>query len=512
MLATLRPRLAMVAILVLIAVLARADEPDPRYWRLDDIAARFDAWELAYPDIFHQTTLGTSGQGEDILLARISDHAALDEAEPAILFHGALHANECNGTGAVMQQMGTLLAGYGHDQDITARVDGLAIWFVPVLNPDGHRYVFGGGPDALDWRKTLRDNNGNGEVDFPDDGVDINRNWNWNWQGYPDDDPGSQKYKGPYPWSEPEAVAMRDFILAELPMIVVDYHSPVTISWANYIFYPLMSQNGGGPGPDFDIARDIALEWAAATQTLGGGEFHTIYAYDTLPKEQCWVYGNTGSLAYIMEIASHCWYDDADVDSIAARTARGSVTLLDRALHGPGLCGKVTSGITGEPMLAEVRILELHDDGVGPRFTDADHGRYYRPTLPGEYTVEVSLRGFVTQEIPASVGSTGWTTVDVVLMPEVTAAADVLTGASWLRVGDTMRGSRQVRLTLPAGLAAARVELFDPRGRRLAVLGQDLPAGRPHELRLPTGLASGVYLVRARSAGRQQVARLVYLN
>jgi hypothetical protein len=490
---------------------ATSTGPDPAYWRLDDVHAQVDAWQQQYPDLIHRTTLGSSGLGEGILLVRVSDNAAVSEPEPAVFFHGALHANECNGTGAVMHQIAALLAGYGHDPAVTARVDGLELWFAPILNPDGHRYVFGGHPHWADWRKTLRDNNDNGTVDFPDDGVDINRNWDWNWHEYDNDDPSSQKYKGPYPWSEPETVAAREFIATERPVVVVDYHSPVTITWHNYVFYPWVSQSGL-PCPDYDIARDIADDWAAATRTLDGGSFHSIYAYDTLPKEQCWSYGKTGTLAFLMEIADQCWFTGAAVDTIAVRVARGSTALVDRVLAGPGIRGTVTHGITGEPMLAEVRILELHHDAIGPRYTEVEHGQFYRLTESGDYTVEVSLRDFESQTMPVTVGASGWAEVDVVLMPVATAAADVLVDADWLRIGGTVRGDRQVWLSLPAGLPAARVDLLDLRGRRVAVLGDGLVAGRPHGLRLPAGLADGVYLVQARSGGQRQVARLVYLD
>ena len=80
-----------------------------------------------------------------IPLARISDRAGQAEPEPRLVFHAAQHANECNGTGAVMK----------HDGQPARRLRqmirrsrrgwmDLELIFVPVFNPDGHAYVFDG--------------------------------------------------------------------------------------------------------------------------------------------------------------------------------------------------------------------------------------------------------------------------------------------------------------------------------------------------------------------------------
>ena len=508
--------LATVLSLVLtLAWSALAEEPDPRYWRLDDIRNRLDAWEVEYPDIFHQETLGLSGEGVTIPVARISDHAAQSEPEPRLLFHAAQHANECNGTNAIMHTMSGLLAGYGNDPAVTARVDGLELYFIPVLNPDGHGYVFSGAPNWADWRKTLRDNNENEEVDFPADGVDLNRNWDWFWGEYSETNPSSQKYKGPYPWSEPEIVALRNFILAERMVFVIDYHSPVSIVWMNYIFWPWMSQHGWGESPDAPVARILAEEWAANTLTETDQHYHAIFGYDSLPKEQCWIYGNTGILTFVMEISEQCWWSGATVDTIAARVARGSVYLLDRTLEGPGITGLVTDAGTGAPLQAEVQIAEMHAPEVGPRLTEARFGQYHRLTLDGSYTIHVSCRNYIPETRSVSVGSSGWATADFSLEPEVTAVGEPdgePTPRTWLRNCNPLLCGQAVKLALPDGLRSARVELFDLRGRRVALLGQDLAAGQEHELQLPGRLPNGVYLLRAQAGDRQQVARLVLVN
>ena len=80
------------------------------------------------------------------------------------------------------------------------------LWFLPVVNPDGYQYTFD--HERL-WRKTLRDNDGNGKI-TNDDGVDPNRNYPERWDY---DDEGSatissdETYRGPRAASEPEVRA-----------------------------------------------------------------------------------------------------------------------------------------------------------------------------------------------------------------------------------------------------------------------------------------------------------------
>lgn len=489
---------------------AYADEPDPNYWRLADIQTQFDTWEAEYPEIFHQMIIGTSGMRVDIPMVRISDNAATSEAEPRLLFHGALHANEPNGTTAIMKSIEALLVGYNNNPDVTARVDSLEQFFVPILNVDGHNHVFAGGLSWSDWRKTMRDNNGNNEPDFPGDGVDLNRNWDWNWDAYAEDDPASLKYKGPYPFSEPEIVGVRNFILQQRPVVVVDYHSPVTISWRKYIFWPWMDTGGGGMGPDAEVADDVAELWAAATLDENGNAYREIYAYSTLPKEQCWVYGRTGILAFIMEISDHCWWSGADVDTIAARVARGSEALVDRVLEGPGIQGKVCDFATGEPLEAEVIINEMHSDLLGKRLTESGFGMYYRLTTPGSYTVTARLQGYIAETKSVTVNN-NWQRLDFSLVADVSGVQPA-TNLQWLHMGHVLGSDQKISLKLPAGMPHATVEMFDLRGHRVGVLGTGLDAGRMHDLKLPERISGGVYLVRVVAGDQLQTGRVTIIR
>ena len=85
---------------------------------------------------------------------------------------------------------------------------------IPVINPDGYVYneliePDGGGMHRKNRRNT---NCGNGTTR----GVDLNRNFGYEWGADnigSSSDPCSEVYRGDSAFSEPEAQAVRDFIL-----------------------------------------------------------------------------------------------------------------------------------------------------------------------------------------------------------------------------------------------------------------------------------------------------------
>jgi len=278
-----------------------------------------------------------------------------------------------------------------------------------------------------------------------------------------------------------------------------------------------MSLDGGGLGPDADVAIDIANYWSENTLNIDGNHFNSLYAYDNLPKEQCWIYGTTGILTFLMEISDRCWWSGAAVDTVATRVARGSVYLLDRVLDGPGITGTVTDAITGQSLAGtEVIVNEMHTSNVGPRLVDPAFGQYFRLTEPGTYTLTVSRRDYVTQTQSVTVHPHSWSTVDIALMPELSAVAsnDLITPdqVNWLHTHNPIRHEGNLRLVLPPDLSAANVDLLTIDGKRITQLGSRLSAGHSHNLALPQGLPAGVYLVRVQAGKQQQVTRITLLH
>jgi hypothetical protein len=200
------------------------------------------------------------------------------------------------------------------------------------------------------------------------------------------------------------------------------------------------------------------------------------------------------------------------VDSIAVRVARGSYTLIDRVVGGPGIRGRVTDAVTGDPLVAQVEILQLAGEELGPRLSDATFGKFERLTQSSSYTVEVSCTGYETETRQVSTVGGGWQRADFALVPTLTAVPELAPDGLRLLGPNPLRPGQGVLLALGADAGAASVELFDVTGRRRAVLGTALAPGATHRLALPADLASGVYLLRARAGARQQIQRITLLR
>ncbi|MET7716363.1 M14 family zinc carboxypeptidase [Streptomyces sp. NPDC005407] len=168
----------------------------------------------ANPALTKVVSIGKTVGGQDILALKLSKGAKKykDGSKPATLYMSNQHAREWITPEMTRRLMHHYLAGYGKDPRITKIVDSTELWFVISANPDGYDYTFKGSAERQ-WRKNLRDNNGDGKI-APGDGVDLNRNFAYKW-GYDNEgsspDPASETYRGTGPASEPETKALDAF-------------------------------------------------------------------------------------------------------------------------------------------------------------------------------------------------------------------------------------------------------------------------------------------------------------
>lgn len=260
---------------------------------LDEFNTRLDEMLAAYPDLTTPIVLGQSHEGRDI--RGIVIRAGEDNGRPACFLNGCQHAREWISPMTTMFMADTLLPAYGVDPKITSLLDKIEVIVVPVSNPDGYVYSYSPGGDRY-WRKNRRDNIGSC------DGVDLNRNWGSDWNGgqSTSNDTCSDIYVGPSSMSEPEVMALGDFMLNHGNIRTqVDFHA-----YSQLILEPRGYTTV--PPPDFDEIHGLGNDMSAAIQGVYGKNYvndnpcNILYcASGTLID---WPYDQYGSRAYCIEL------------------------------------------------------------------------------------------------------------------------------------------------------------------------------------------------------------------
>jgi hypothetical protein len=191
----------------------------------------------ANTDVVERVPYGRSRLGQQLAAFRVTKNAAstAQGSKPVVLYNATQHAREWIAVETNRRLFAYVLA---HKNDAASGIPQILatteLWFVPVVNPDGYDYTFVSESTRM-WRKTLRDNNGDGTVTSTD-GVDPTRNGPTMWRFDPvgaSDNPAAETYRGPTPGSEPEVAAYRTLMNRLKAKFMIDYHS-----YGELILYP----------------------------------------------------------------------------------------------------------------------------------------------------------------------------------------------------------------------------------------------------------------------------------
>ncbi|NCA85690.1 MAG: T9SS type A sorting domain-containing protein [Clostridia bacterium] len=355
----------------------------------------------------------------DIWALKVSDNVTLDEDEPAIYYFGAHHAREPLSTEVVFFVLNHIIDNYGTDPEITENVNNKEIWFVPIVNPDGHEVVL----DQIDlnWRKNICDNDGNGSVtggswDYPD-GVDPNRNYGWEWGGEGTSfDPTDITYCGPEPFSEPELQAIRDLMAARHFVAGISYHT-----YSELVLWPF-AYTDGATGPDNAAIANLGTMMGNAIPGISGGHYTPEPSWALYPASggtDDWAYGNHGIFGYTIELGTQFIPPANQVYQITQDNINAAMILLNRINYST-LTGHVTNATTGEPVEAEIHIPQIDNTGLFrlPYMSNAAFGTYYRMLMNNTYSVTFSAYGYISQTFDnVAIVSDGQTILDVQLVP-----------------------------------------------------------------------------------------------
>ncbi|MFD5515043.1 M14 family zinc carboxypeptidase [Streptomyces sp. NPDC127066] len=182
----------------------------------------------ANPGLTKVVSIGKTLNGQDILALKLTKGArkTKDGSRPSVLYMSNQHAREWITPEMTRRLMHYYLDNYSTDKRVKKIVDSTELWFVLSANPDGYDYTFKDA-DTRQWRKNLRDVNGDGVI-ATGDGVDLNRNFAYKW-GYDDEgsspNPTSETYRGASPASEPETKALDTFEKRVGFKYGINYHS-----------------------------------------------------------------------------------------------------------------------------------------------------------------------------------------------------------------------------------------------------------------------------------------------
>lgn len=250
------------------------------YHTYAEVKTFLDSVAAARPDLVSPVfSIGQSLEGRDIWGVKLSNNPGGSDGRPEVLYTALTHAREPAGMEVLLYTIRYLLSNYGSDSLVTSLLSTRALYFIPVVNPDGYVYnqttnPAGGGL----WRKNRRPN---GDSTY---GVDLNRNFGYKW-GYGNDGSSpttsSEIYRGTAPFSEPETQRLRDFVLSRNFKVEIDYHTYGDLWLFPWGYF-------AEPAPDFWLYRALA-DTAAKYNAYTAGPAWQLYLTNGTSND--WSYG-----------------------------------------------------------------------------------------------------------------------------------------------------------------------------------------------------------------------------
>lgn len=277
----------------------RGRGPWDAYMTLNEIETFINDLAAARPDLCEVFSIGTSIEGRDLWVLHITGTEG--DNKPAVFYQSLIHVREWITGPVVLYLADHLVNNYDVSPSVRELVDGLDIYLLPCVNPDG--YVYAWDTDRM-WRKNRR-NNGDGTY-----GVDLNRNWSYGWGGPGSSgDTWSETYRGPSPFSEPESTVISDYILAHPNTVAfMDYHS-----YSQLILWPYGCECvGGPPEPDGSEYWSLGNTMQALIQSVHGMYYEpgpvceTIYPASGVTVD--WAYAEAGAFGFTIELRDTGYY------------------------------------------------------------------------------------------------------------------------------------------------------------------------------------------------------------
>jgi hypothetical protein len=374
------------------------DIRDIREW---DFYPTYDAYitmmnqfEEQYPELCQVFSVGTSVQGRELLVAKISDNVGIRENEPQFLYTSSIHGDELTGYILMLRLIDYLLSNYGSDPKVTNLVDNIEIWINPLANPDG---TYAGGNTTVSGARRYNAN-----------WVDLNRNY-----ADPED--------GPNPDGEEwQTETLRFMELAENEHFVASANIHGGAEVCNYPW-----DTWSRLAADDTWWQYVCHEYADTAQQYSPSGYMSDFN-DGITNGYAW-YTISGGRQDYMNYFHQAREFTLEISNVKLPSAqllpafwdynyRSLLNYLEQCTF--GLRGTVKDSLTGWPLKAEVYAL-LHEKDSSWVYTDLPNGNYHRLLPEGTYTVRYSAAGYETRFVNnVSITNRQATVLDIKLTPE----------------------------------------------------------------------------------------------
>jgi carboxypeptidase T len=324
---------ALAGLTVLAPTTALAADEFPKgyegYHTYGELWADVKAIADGHPTIARRLSIGTSYQGRHLWALMISDNVGVDESEPEVLFDGGTHADEHMTVEMALRIAHWLVDGYGSDSRITNIVNSREIWILFNINPDGSEYDIASGKFHY-WRKNRQPTPGTSYI-----GTDINRNFGYKWGGggRTSSNPAAITYRGPAPFSTPEARAVRDFLASRVVNGRQQIRTHITFHEAGrLVMWPYGYTYTNVPGDmtktDHDALVHIGKSMAASN---GYKPEQASDLYISSGTTRDYTYGTYRIFSYTFELSNRDYMDDSLIASETGRNKNAVLYLAERA-------------------------------------------------------------------------------------------------------------------------------------------------------------------------------------
>jgi len=291
------------------------------YLTYDEALVELDKMHELYPDLItKRMAIGDflTHEGRELYYMVISDDPEnIDEQVPQVYYTALHHAREPNSLSQLIFYMWYVLENYETDEEVKFLVDNTAMFFQPIINPDGYVFNEITNPDGGGlWRKN-RYANPEGEIV----GVDLNRNYGFEWafdnQGSSPNE-YSQTYRGPSAFSEPETQATRKLCIDNNFQIILNYHTS-----GNLLIHPWGFSDE--PTDEDVLFKSLGRTMISENDFLMGTASETV-GYIVNGTSDDYMYGEqtekNKSYTYTPEVGPTFWPGEDRIDQLNKSTVR----------------------------------------------------------------------------------------------------------------------------------------------------------------------------------------------